>query len=199
MKKQKNNKILVNFAGTSRISAAVLTMFLFLNNCVKNDDSNFLNDPANHPVETFGILMALSMGYIDFTTERNINATEAKVFSIISDYERYPFYFPDLHDITTIISQTKTGKGVIWRNNGSFNGQSFVSTWEVIEFIQDKKVVMKDTEGEGTVALTISPVAPGVVKYNYQAHILMFLPMKNEFLTILEKEANSVKYYSELP
>ena len=187
-----NNLISRNFTAI----AILLAIAVFLG-CTPKKNTNVFTDPGNHPVESGLLLLAVSTGYTDFKTERTINATPARIFSIITDYEKYPLYFPDLHDKIEIISQTKTGQGVVWKNTGTYKGKSFTSTWKVTEYLVNEKVVMQDTEGEGKVTLSIAAATSGQTRYIYDGHLFMFLPVKNEFFVILEKEADSVKIYSE--
>ena len=171
---------------------------IFFAGCMQKENSSVLSDPEDHPLEVLALSLAMMQGYVDYTTSRRISASSTTIFSVITDYEKYPVYFPDLHDSVEIISKVKNGKGVVWKSTGTFKGVTFTTIWEVTEYISDRKVVMKDTEGEGTVTLTITQCSLTSCTYTYDAHIFMFLPYKDEFFAIFEKEADSVKHYSEI-
>ena len=176
-----------------------IMVLLFLNafGCLKEEKTTVFNHPEEHPLEAFGIVLVLSQGFADYTTVRTINATPDKVFSIITDYANYKTYFPELHDSIEIISTVTSGKGVIWRSTGTYMGHSFSTVWEVTEYAVNQRVVMRDTQGEGVVTLTVEDLGGGVSRYTYTAHLFMFLPIKDQFFAIFEREADAVKRLSE--
>jgi len=180
-----------------RRAPLILLFFISISGCPNREKSTLLTNPEEHPLEAAGVLMVLAQGYVDFNTERNISATAENVFSIITDYQNYAAYFPDLHDSIEIISDIKSGQGVVWKSTGSFKGRTFTTIWEVTEYIANEKVVMRDTQGEGVVTLSVESIGLNESRYAYSAHIYMFLPFKYEFFRIFEKEADAVKSYSE--
>lgn len=127
-----------------------------------------------------------------------INAPADIVFSVITDYEKYPELLPMLHDSMTIVSEQKTGLGVVWESTGSFKGHKFTSQWTITEYIENQKVVMEDLKDHiGKTVLELHPLSAEKTEYKMYLITKMFKPYEQDFFAIYNKEMSIIKEESE--
>jgi hypothetical protein len=133
-----------------------------------------------------------------FQESIEIDAPASIIFQVITNYESYDELIPMLHKSMEIVSETKSGKGVEWKSTGEFKGHRYTSVWTVTEYIQDRKVVMKELERNiGECILETKPLSETKTLYTHYISTRMYKPYEQEFLAIYKKEMAIIKKESE--
>ncbi len=139
------------------------------------------------------------MSVLEFHDVIEIDAPAEIVFSVITDYKHYDELLPMLHDKLEIVSDETEGLGVSWKSTGTFKGHEFITVWTVTEYDENRKVVLKDLEGDtGTSILETSPVNEIQALYSMYIRTKMFKPYEEDFIAIYRKEMMIVKEESEI-
>lgn len=150
-------------------------------------------------LQILGLILFLNgCARIEFEDSITIDAPSSVVFSVITDYEGWVNVLPELHDKVEIISDIKEGKGVVWRNEGTFKGHKSTSEVTITEYIENELVVMEDLkDGMSHTTLTTKKIDENTTLYTYKISCDMYLPYKDDFLEIVAGELLLVKAESE--
>jgi hypothetical protein len=145
------------------------------------------------------LFLAVNAGCLNtyvFSKSTVIAAMPDRIFSVLSDFNSYPKFFPELHKQVNIISRVKEGKGVLFENVSEFKGHVVRSVWEVVEFKKDRMIRMENPL-YGTIIVLLSQIDYNTSEENMIVVTNLPPGMKNEIFSLYEKQMATVKEVSE--
>lgn len=126
-------------------------------------------------------------GYIDIDVPADV------VFSVLENYEEYPDFISEFHSETKIISDVKTGIGVIIDNRYIWRGHTITSKFTVSDYAQNHFIVLKNLSQGGYSEMIVEDMGSGKTKYKLKNELRIPKGMQQELFAAFDRELLLVK------
>jgi len=152
-----------------------------------------------HFIHAFFFILLLCQGCVNVTYEGqiDIDAPVDVVFSILENYEEYPDFIKDFHSETRIISDVKTGVGVVIDNKYNWKGHSITSQFYVSDYQKNQRITMKNQSQWGYSEMVVEDLGSGKTKYKLKNELRIPKGMQQELFDAFDRELLLVKQECE--
>ena len=145
----------------------------------------------------FGVLVLVGCSNVEYEKSINIKAPKELVFMILEDYENYPSIIPDFHVSVKIISENRTGLGVQFINNSTFEGYKIESLYEITEYRFNEYIKMENKSQYGSTEMIVEKINDNETVYTLINYLRIPNSMKNQLYSAFDNELETIKRISE--
>ena len=143
---------------------------------------------------------------LDFTLTRQINAPPSRVYTIFADVTVLQKAVPEIIEVE-ILSETKIGHGVRYRETRKMFGRVAQEVMEMTEAVEDQRLRLASSPQGLTweTLVEVNPTQAGTA-LRYTCHItptgmmgrMMLLFMKSTITKALERDLDAIKAFAEM-